>query len=99
MQVSRSAGIWLEYHRSHSRETTLESYQAAPTTVLAEFAGRDIGDRSIEDVFSRLNRITGGKKPQMIKVILRHTNLSTTRRYLGKVTDTEAIRWIDNLYS
>ncbi len=33
------------------------------------------------------------------KVILRHTNLSTTQRYLGKVTDTEAIRWIDNLYS
>ncbi|MEW6666049.1 MAG: site-specific integrase [Thermodesulfobacteriota bacterium] len=32
------------------------------------------------------------------KVILRHTNLST-QRYLGKVTDTEAIRWIDNLYS
>lgn len=26
-------------------------------------------------------------------------NLSTTQRYLGKVTDTEAIRWIDNLYS
>jgi len=33
------------------------------------------------------------------KVILRHTNLSTTQRYLGKVTGTEAIRWIDNLYS
>ena len=33
------------------------------------------------------------------KVILRHTNLSTTQRYLEKVTDTEAIRWIDNLYS
>jgi len=33
------------------------------------------------------------------KVILRHTNLSTTQRYLRKVTDTEAIRWIDNLYS
>jgi integrase/recombinase XerD len=33
------------------------------------------------------------------KVILRHSNLATTQRYLGKVTDTEAIRWIDNLYS
>jgi integrase/recombinase XerD len=33
------------------------------------------------------------------KVILRLANLSTTQRYLGKVTDTEAIRWIDNLYS
>jgi integrase/recombinase XerD len=33
------------------------------------------------------------------KVILRHANLSTTQRYLGKVSDVEAIRWIDNLYS
>jgi len=32
------------------------------------------------------------------KIILRHSNLSTTQRYLGKVSDTEAIHWIDNLY-
>ena len=57
MRVSRSAGIWLEYHRYYSRETTLESDQAAPATVLAEFAGRQIGDLSIEDVLSHLNRI------------------------------------------
>ncbi len=31
------------------------------------------------------------------KVILRHANLSTTQRYLGKVTDAEAIRWIERL--
>jgi integrase/recombinase XerD len=32
------------------------------------------------------------------KVILRHSNLSTTQRYLGKVSDLEAMRWIENLY-
>jgi integrase/recombinase XerD len=32
------------------------------------------------------------------KVILRHANLSTTQRYLGTVSDGEALRWIDNLY-
>ena len=32
------------------------------------------------------------------KVILRHTNLSTTQRYLGKVADIEAMRWIDSLH-
>lgn len=32
------------------------------------------------------------------KVILRHTDLSTTQRYLGKVNDTEAIQWIETLY-
>jgi integrase/recombinase XerD len=33
------------------------------------------------------------------KIILRHANLSTTQRYLGKVPDTEALRWIENLYA
>ena len=32
------------------------------------------------------------------KVILRHANLSTTQRYLGTVSDVEAVRWIDNAY-
>lgn len=32
------------------------------------------------------------------KVILRHADLATTQRYLGKVGDIEAIRWIENLY-
>jgi integrase/recombinase XerD len=32
------------------------------------------------------------------KVILRHANLSITQRYLGKVSDVEAVRWIENLY-
>jgi len=32
------------------------------------------------------------------KVILRHANLATTQRYLGKVSDTEAIRWIENIH-
>ena len=32
------------------------------------------------------------------KVILRHANLSTTLRYLGNISDVEAIRWIANIY-
>jgi integrase/recombinase XerD len=32
------------------------------------------------------------------KIILRHANLATTQRYLGKVSDTEAIYWIENIY-
>jgi integrase len=32
------------------------------------------------------------------KVILRHSNLSATQRYLGKVTDAEALRWTSLLY-
>jgi integrase len=32
------------------------------------------------------------------KVILRHKNLSTTQRYLGRVTEAEAMKWIDRIY-
>jgi len=32
------------------------------------------------------------------KVVLWHSNLATTQRYLGKVSATEAMRWIENLY-
>jgi len=32
------------------------------------------------------------------KVILRHSDLSTTQQYLGKVSDLEAIRWIENIH-
>jgi integrase len=33
------------------------------------------------------------------KIILRHTNLQTTQLYLGKISDLEAMRWIDNLHN
>ena len=32
------------------------------------------------------------------KIILRHSNLSITQLYLGKISDAEAIRWIDHLH-
>jgi len=32
------------------------------------------------------------------KLLLRHSNLSTTQKYLGKISDVEAMRWIDNLH-
>jgi integrase/recombinase XerD len=32
------------------------------------------------------------------KVILRHSDLSTTQRYLGEVNDIEAIKWIEALH-
>jgi integrase/recombinase XerD len=33
------------------------------------------------------------------KVFLRHADLKATQMYLGKVTDAEAIRWVDVLHS
>jgi len=33
------------------------------------------------------------------KIILRHSNLATTERYLDKISDIEALKWIDTLYA
>jgi integrase len=32
------------------------------------------------------------------KIILRHANLATTQRYLGRVSEIEARRWVENIY-
>ncbi len=32
------------------------------------------------------------------KILLRYSNLATTQKYLGKISDSEAIRWIDHLH-
>ena len=32
------------------------------------------------------------------KIILRHAHLSTTQMYWGKISDSEAMRWIENIY-
>lgn len=31
------------------------------------------------------------------KLILRHSNLSTTQIYLGKISDSEALKWIETI--
>jgi integrase len=33
------------------------------------------------------------------KIIFRHANLSTTQIYLGNISDSEALKWIETLYS
>jgi len=72
MQVSHAASIWLEYHRSHSRENTLKAYQALSCIFLGEFADRQIGEISTEDILSFLNRVTEGKKPQTRRIRYAH---------------------------
>jgi integrase len=39
------------------------------------------------------------EKETVDEIIFRHANLSTTQLYLGKISETEAIRWIENLYA
>ena len=76
------------------------SYEAARMIVLK--AGRLVGIHLRPHDLRRHSATFASRSGVPIeivsKVILRHSNLSTTQRYLGTINDTEAIRWIDNLY-
>jgi len=79
-------------------------YEAARTMV--KKAGNKVGIRLRPHDLKRHAAIPQGGTPRsgvpieiVSKVILRHANLSTTQIYLGKVPDTEAMRWIENLYA
>jgi hypothetical protein len=54
--------------------------------------------KNYEFLFTRFKYEFGDRElGSVTKVILRHDHLSATQRYLGKVTDLEAIRWSDTL--
>jgi hypothetical protein len=64
MQVTKAASIWLEYHRSNSRENTYKAYEAVINRLTAEFGGRDMRELTSEEVLSFLTRMTAGSKQQ-----------------------------------
>lgn len=76
-------------------------YEAARTMV--KKAGEKVGIRLRPHDLRRFAATYASRSGVPIeivsKVILRHANLSTTQIYLGKVSDTEAMRWIENLYA
>ena len=77
------------------------SYEAARIMVIK--AGRAVGIHLRPHDLRRHSATFASRSGVPIeivsKVILRHSNLSTTQRYLGKITDTEAMKWIENLYN
>jgi integrase/recombinase XerD len=77
------------------------SYEAARTMV--KKAGEKVGIRLRPHDLRRHAATYASRSGVPIeivsKIILRHANLSTTQIYLGKVPDTEAMRWIENIYA
>lgn len=95
--------------KEYVREKAIESYQRIfpicyeAARAVVKKAGKMVGVRlNPHDLrrFAATYASRCGVPVEIIsKVILRHANLSTTQLYLGKVTDTEAMKWIDNLYA
>ena len=73
MKVSEAAKLFLEYHKSHSKENSVRAYNLILTQLLEEFGGENLEEITTERVLSFLNRITEGRKRQTKKT--RYTHL------------------------
>ena len=76
------------------------TYPAARTVVkkAGKLIGIDLNPHDLRRHAATYASRSGTPLEIVSKIILRHSNLSTTQRYLGKVNDVEAMRWIDNLF-
>jgi integrase len=76
------------------------TYNAA--RIMVKNAGKLVGiDLRPHDLrrFSATYASRSGTPIEIVsKIVLRHAHLSTTQRYLGKISDTEAMKWIENLH-
>jgi integrase/recombinase XerD len=74
----------------------------SPARVMVRWAGSLIGVRRRPHGLRRHAAAYASRSgiPEEIvsQIILRHANLATTQRYLGKVRDAEAKRWMEQLY-
>ena len=64
MKVNDAATLWLEHHRTHSKDNTTRAYEAIVSRFCQEFGDVDVGAITADNVLSFLNRITEGKKAQ-----------------------------------
>ena len=93
-----------EYIRSQDIEANKRifriTYTAARTVVkkAGKLLGIDLKPHDLRRHAATYASRSGTPIEIVSKVILRHVNLSTTQRYLGKISDLEAMKWIDNLH-
>ena len=64
MQVSNAIKIWLDYHKSHSKDNTIKAYHMVLSNFNQEFGEREMRDINSDEILSFLNRITEGTKQQ-----------------------------------
>ena len=72
MQVSEAAKLWLEYHKSQSKENSIRAYKMVLTKLCEEFGVENLEDITTERALSFLNRITEGRKRQTRKTRYSH---------------------------
>ena len=72
MKISKTAKLFLEYHRSHSKENSVRAYELIINQLCGEFGTESLENITTEKMLSFLNRITEGKKRQTKKTRYSH---------------------------
>ena len=72
MNVSKTAQIWLDYHRAHSKNNTVKAYSWTMGKFCEEYGDTDLLDLSVDNILSFLNQISEGRKPQTKRVRFSH---------------------------
>lgn len=72
MQISEAAKLFMEYHKSHSKENSVRAYNLVVTQLLEEFGSENLEGITTERILSFLNRVTEGKKRQTKKTRYSH---------------------------
>ena len=63
MKVSQASSLWLNYHKTNSRDNTVRSYEDLVQKFCQRNGEKDLNDLSSDDVLDFLNRMTDGRKP------------------------------------
>jgi integrase/recombinase XerD len=85
MKVSRVVQLWLEYHKSNSKENTIRAYEAIFAKFCQEFGDRNLDELATEEVLSFLNQVTEGRKPQTRRT--RYSHLSAFFNFIRNNLD------------
>ncbi|MBW1769153.1 MAG: site-specific integrase [Deltaproteobacteria bacterium] len=72
MKISNAVKLYLEYHKSHSKENSVRAYMLVLSKLCEEFKGEDLEYITTERVLPFLNLITEGKKQQTKKTRYSH---------------------------
>jgi hypothetical protein len=57
MIVSKTAKIWLDYHRAHSKNNTVRAYEWTIGKFCIEFGDTDLLDLSVDEIIFRTTKI------------------------------------------
>jgi len=85
MEVSKAVQLWLEYHKSNSRDNTLRAYEAIFCKFCQEFGGKELHELASDEVLSFLNQVTEGRKPQTRRT--RYSHLSAFFNFIKNNLD------------